>query len=428
MLPNKDRVGQRFAILGAGISGAAALRLVQALGGQAQLFDEKVAADVAFFERADVAHFDAFILSPGFAASHAWRILAESSGKPCYGELGFAAQYWQGLIYAVTGTNGKTTITNLLTEALQVSGSVAVAAGNIGLPLSDAVRSAANQAGSVLVCEVSSFQAELPLGLKLDALLWSNFAEDHLDRYGSMSAYFKAKAQLLACLKHDGLWLIAQSLSPWIEEFIAHTNVSVLPHDCGSCRLQLAADSNYRNAPNDENLDLVARFWRALGAPMDALQCAANSGQIAAHRLNLEASLGGVSFWNDSKATNFHAVWAAFESLSGPIFWIGGGRGKGGDLTHFAQSVLQRVEAVFLYGEVAEQFAQHLYNDSVRVQQYTSLESAVRAAAAAAAELPLAHVLLSPGFSSLDQFNSYAERGKCFISTVLSLMPAVSSD
>lgn len=423
-----DRPKQRIAILGAGLSGQAALRLVHALGDHGQLFDEKAGEGASIYEASCVAEFGAFILSPGFAAAHPWRLMAEASGKPCYSELGFAAQYWKGAIYAVTGTNGKTTITNLLAEALQASGRVALTAGNIGYPLSDAVLSAVNQTTSVVVCEVSSFQAELPVGLELDALLWSNFAEDHLDRYDSMWAYFAAKAQLFACLKDDGICVLGESLQPWLERFQQQHPLRVKFDTSAPCPLELSIHSSYRSEPHCKNLELVARFWNAMDLPSAGLETAANQGQLAPHRLKLEATWQGVCFWNDSKATNFHAALAALHALSGPIYWIGGGRGKGGDLATFGQAVLERVEAVFLYGEIADEFARHLNNDSVPVQVYTDLEAAVQAATIAARVRDPSHVLLSPGFASLDQFNSYAERGKCFISAVLSLMRADPSD
>ncbi len=135
--------------------------------------------------------------------AHPWRVLAEGSGRPCYSELGFAALHWRGKLLGVTGTNGKTTITSLLCNALEAAGQSAVEAGNIGTALSDCVLGDANHEEATAVCEISSFQAELPLGLQLDGLIWSNFAEDHLDRYGSMAEYFAAKAQLLTCLRAD---------------------------------------------------------------------------------------------------------------------------------------------------------------------------------------------------------------------------------
>ena len=175
-----------IAVFGLGVSGRAALKLVEALGAQGLCFD----AQGADFSTADCERCDAFIFSPGFAARHPWRLLCEQSGKPCFSELGFAAQFWPGKLLAVTGTNGKTTVTKLLCEALNQVGHPAVTAGNIGTPLSTRVLDA--DAGWA-VCEISSFQAELPEGLALDGLLWTNFAEDHLDRYADMEEYLRQK-------------------------------------------------------------------------------------------------------------------------------------------------------------------------------------------------------------------------------------------
>jgi UDP-N-acetylmuramoylalanine--D-glutamate ligase len=192
-----------YAIFGAGMSAQAARRLVLSLGFSVVLFDEAGEGDRTTFVEDDLSEFVCFIVSPGFSVEHPWRLMAEASGKPCMSELAFAARYWKGHTIGITGTNGKSTLTGLVQDALQQSGQVSVAAGNIGYPFSDAVLSEANRPASWAVLEISSFQAEFCSGLVLDALLWSNFAEDHLDRYPSMAAYFNAKARLIDCLKPD---------------------------------------------------------------------------------------------------------------------------------------------------------------------------------------------------------------------------------
>jgi UDP-N-acetylmuramoylalanine--D-glutamate ligase len=172
---------KRVAIFGAGVSGLAARRLALSLGLEVCLFDEGGKGDRTQFSLDSVRDFCAFIFSPGFANAHPWRVLAAGSGCPCYSELGFAARHWRGKLIGITGTNGKTTITSLLCDGLHAAGRVAVAAGNIGTPLSDFVLRNVNGTQTYAVCEISSFQAELPRGLHLDGLIWSNFAEDHLE-------------------------------------------------------------------------------------------------------------------------------------------------------------------------------------------------------------------------------------------------------
>ncbi|WP_162029072.1 MULTISPECIES: UDP-N-acetylmuramoyl-L-alanine--D-glutamate ligase [unclassified Lentimonas] len=414
---------ERVAIFGAGVSGQAARRLAAALGLDGCLFDEGGAGEASEFLQDDLGGFDAFIFSPGFALTHPWRMLAEGSGLPCYSELGFAALHWRGRLLGVTGTNGKTTITSLLCDALESAGQIAVEAGNIGTPLSDVVLSDANQAEAIAVCEISSFQAELPLGLQLDGLIWSNFAEDHLDRYDSMTEYFAAKAKLLSCLRADAPSVLGADVVAFDSRVVDIRNSIVVDGDSALVEA-LAPQSPFCIQPQRTNFALVAALWSALDLPEGALVDSANVFQLAAHRLSQVATWGGVSFWNDSKATNFHAALAALDALDAPIFWIGGGSGKGGDLDAFAQLVASKVEAAFVYGVSAPSLAEVLCPLHVRVEVHSDFVEAVEAAVRAALANAPSVVLLSPGFASFDQFPGYAARGKSFISTVLSLKDA----
>lgn len=405
---------RRIAVFGAGVSGQAAIKLIEALGAEAVCFDEKNRA----FTEVELAGCDAFVFSPGFAADHPWRAQCVRSGKPCYSELGFAAQFWPGQVLGITGTNGKTTVTGLLCGALNRAGLTAVTAGNIGTPLSEQVLSVN---ADWAVCEISSFQAELPEALELDGLLWTNFAEDHLDRYADMAEYFAAKANLLNCLKSGAPVVVGESVALQNDRF------KIAP-EWANFSEKLSEQSPFALSPQSDNVQLAASLWCALGLPEAALVEAANAFQLAPHRLSKVAEWGGVSFWNDSKATNFHAALAATQALELPVFWIGGGSGKGGDLEAFASSLGQRITAAFVYGEVAETLAGALEKHLPRVQVHPRFEDAVAAASQTAlAEAPAA-VLLSPGFASFDQFRSYAERGESFISSVLSLKDGAYAD
>ena len=235
---------KRVAIFGAGVSGQAARRLVLSLGLELCLFDEAGRGDTADFSAASLSRFDAFVFSPGFSIAHPWRVLVQRSGRPCYSELGFAAIHWRGRLLGVTGTNGKTTITSLLCNAFNSAGQPAVAAGNIGTPLSDYVLGDANHADATAVCEISSFQAELPEGLQLDGLIWSNFAEDHLDRYESMAEYFASKAQLLSCLRPGAPSVLGVDVLAFDPEVSGISASVVVDKDSGLID-QLAPDSAF---------------------------------------------------------------------------------------------------------------------------------------------------------------------------------------
>jgi UDP-N-acetylmuramoylalanine--D-glutamate ligase len=339
-------------------------------------------------------------------------------------EIAFAARYWDGKVIGVTGTNGKSTLTALIDKALSISGHVSVAAGNIGYPFSDAVLSEANQSDAYAVLEISSFQAELLDGLLLDGLLWTNFAEDHLDRYGSMSRYFRAKASMFNCLKRNGLCVIGSQVAHWMASQRKAFDGYTIAQELADLVHQLAADSVFQRFPYSENFSLAAELWRLMDQPSGALIEAANSLALLPHRLNLVAKCGSAHFWNDSKATNFHATLAALRSLDRPIVWIGGGRAKGGDVEAFAQQAGGQVDTAVLYGEVAERLAKALKGSLESVHVYECFDHAIAAASELAAKIPHANVLLSPGFSSYDQFDSFDARGKNFNDTVLSLKNA----
>ena len=395
-----------------------------AKGFEAVLIDEAGRGDRTTFESGDEVEFACCIFSPGFAADHPWRALAESSSIPCLSEIAFAATHWQGRIVGITGTNGKTTLTALLDNALRHAGYTSVAAGNIGYPFSDAVLSDSNQTKAFAVVEISSFQAELADGLELDAFLWTNFAEDHLDRYASMARYFSAKARLFDCLKKEGICVVSPQVANWMAAMGKDFNACTVAYRDPLLARQLSPDSVFRHYPYSENYSLAAELWWLMDERSSALVEAATTSVLAPHRLQVVAELGGVRYWNDSKATNFHATLAALSSVDRPIVWIGGGRTKGGDVEAFAQEVAGHVEAAVVYGEVADRLAGALSGSLDSIHVYHRFADAVLAAAALAAAIPDANVLLSPAFSSLDQFDSYEARGKSFMEMVLSLKSA----
>ncbi len=381
-------MSKHYAIFGAGLSAQAACRLARAKGLSVVLIDEAGEGDQATFEASDLERFGCFVFSPGFAAEHPWRILAEASGSPCLSEIALAAHYWDGKVIGVTGTNGKSTLTALIDKALSISGHVSVATGNIGYPFSDAVLSEANQSDAYAVLEISSFQAELADGLLLDGFLWTNFAEDHLDRYDSMSRYFRAKARLFNCLKRDGLCVIGSQVAHWMASQRKAFDGYTIACEVADLAHQLDADSVFQQFPYSENFSLAAELWRLMDQPSGALIEAANSLALLPHRLKVVAECGSVRFWNDSKATNFHATLAALRSIDRPIVWIGGGRVKGGDVEAFAQQAGPQVAMAVLYGEVAERLAKALKGSLGSVHVYERFDHAIAAAAGVATVTP----------------------------------------
>src|SRR5436190_828598 len=183
-------LAQPVAIFGGGVSGGGVCALLAEIGVHGRIYDVNAGRGFEFTAAAARQH-ALVVFSPGFAPEHPWLQRARAAGVRCLGELDFASLFWRGKIIAITGTNGKTTLTEFLTHALGLAGCEAHAAGNIGHPLA---RLAAEKRGgtkdSIAVCEVSSFQAETLEYFRANATLWTNFAEDHLERHRGLESYF----------------------------------------------------------------------------------------------------------------------------------------------------------------------------------------------------------------------------------------------
>lgn len=414
-------MGERVAILGMGVSGEAAADLARIKGDTAVVFDEKTDTGGAFLKTEDLAEFDRIVISPGFAIGHPWRQMAQSSGKPCLGETAYAAESWRGKVYGVTGTNGKTSLTQLLTAAFNEAGVEALACGNIGLPFSKAVASESNKPEAVAVCELSSFQAELAEGLQLDALVWTNFAPDHLDRYKDAAEYFSAKWSLVKCLKPTSPFLYGGEVSLAMGQYQAQADGIMVRSDAVELA-GLAPDSPFQGPPQKENLVLAQALWKSLGLDSQALLRAAQAFVLPEYRLQLVAEAEGVRYWNDSKATNFHAVRAALSAMPDKsVIWIGGGRSKAEDPAKLAAYLNGRISHACVYGENALELEKVLTAAEVPVFRATDCGAAIEAASRLAQKESPAQVLFSPGFASFDLFESYKKRGKYFNSVVLSL-------
>jgi len=413
-----SRLARPVAVLGAGISGEGARALLASLGSVTSVYDR----DGEAFTAAAARRHALVVFSPGFSLHHPWLEEARKAGGICMAELDFASLFWNGRLLAVTGTNGKTTLTEFLTFALNAVGIRAYAAGNIGLPLSRLVADLdGGEAGLTAVCEVSSFQAEQLGHFTAQGLLWTNFAEDHLERHGRMEDYFTAKWELV----------------PRVPGGRVFAGSSVARHAAGFNRLLPAgaavategqpddprlAGTAFAHYPQRENFLLALAWWQAEGLSLDALYEAAARFRLGRHRLAPVATIDGVTFWNDSKATNFHAVEAALGGFRRPVVLIAGGRAKGGDIAGFARRIAPRLAHVVLIGETAPALAAALAGTGVAHTVAGSIEEAVRGAAAAA---PAGgDVLLSPGFASFDMFRNYEDRGERFERAVHELHPA----
>lgn len=401
-------------ILGTGISGRAVAALCEKLGLSYSFFDEKTGSRLS---RQDVDKQDLFVYSPGFRQDHPWLEWIRQGAKPCLGEWNLGASLWQGPFISITGTNGKTTLTELLARAFQLAKVPALALGNNSYPLCQALADGASPE-TLAVCELSSFQAENTAFLQSDALVWTNISEDHLDRYETLEAYFKAK------------WNLTQTLKPTAPFFTeadilqkANTYGLDLPPTVQLVdkieKDALTLPSAFSLGGQKSNYHLARAFWKTTGLDIAFFDQAAEAFQPLKHRLQKIATVQGGAYWNDSKGTNFSATLMALKSFEKPVYWIGGGQSKGGDLEGFCTSIVPYIEKAFLIGETAPQLKAMLEAQGRLAILFSSLEGLLLELLKGHPPPPGQNVVLSPGFSSLDQFKNYAERGDVFERMVL---------
>jgi UDP-N-acetylmuramoylalanine--D-glutamate ligase len=412
------RLAKPAAVLGGAVSGAGAVELLRKIGADSVVYDQN---GTPFTPDAAQRH-GLVVYSPGFPPSHPWLGMAREAGCISMGEIDFASIFWRGRIVAVTGTNGKTTLTEFLAHALCSTGRRALAAGNIGIPLSQLV--AEHEGGGAeitAVCEVSSFQSERLGHFCADSLLWTNLAEDHLERHGTMEAYFMAKWELVLRTP-PGRFFAGSS----VQRFAARYGHPIAEASCVASEAQspdprLGA-TPFAAYPQRENFIMAAAWWRSQGYPESDLYAAAGTFRIGRHRLSRVAMVDGVSYWNDSKGTNFHAVEGALSSFDSPVVLVAGGRSKGGDVAGFVRRIAPKVAYAVLIGETSGVMGAACDAAGLPHAACLSLEDAVRTAATVARHG--GNVLLSPGFSSFDMFRNYEERGSRFEKAVKELSAA----
>lgn len=407
-------------LFGLGVSGQAVLDLFQRAEVPVIAYDEREGEDArrGFGPSAAKQH-AVVVYSPGFRLDHPWLVAAREAGCLCVGEMELAARFWHGELIAVTGTNGKTTLSEFLAYALKRQGHDAVAAGNNGYPLSRLAGKPGLE-GTVAICETSSFQCESLYAFRAEAIFWTNFSETHLDRYGEMEPYFRAKWRLLKCCQPKGRIYVGEEVVPWAERFGLNfpAQTRIIPRD-STPKWHLPEQSAFHPPAQRANLALAAAFWKDRRLPPLALRRAAETFAGRAHRLHCVGEVLGVSYWNDSKATNFAATLGALDRFATPPIWIGGGQDRGGDVEGFARQMASRVSLAIVYGQAAPTLQRAIIAAGGKVEQVSDLTTAVEIAwHHARAE---GHVLFSPGFASQDQFPSYAERGSSFENAVAQL-------
>jgi UDP-N-acetylmuramoylalanine--D-glutamate ligase len=366
----------------------------------------------------------AVVVSPGVPIQHpVFRL-----GLPVLSEVELAGRLATAPVVAVTGTNGKTTVTTMVARMLEASGRRALAAGNIGLPLFDAVFSSAE----VLVVEVSSFQLALTEQFRPQVAVWLNLAPDHLDWHPSFEHYAASKAKVWAnqgptdvavANAEDAAVMAAASSAPGrLVTFGLGTGDYRVEGErlCGpGGEIIICAGDLPRSFPHDRANALAATAAAvSAGADLEACRSVLVSFEGLPHRVEPVAELGGVRFYDDSKATTPASVLAALSGFESVVL-IAGGRNKGLDLSVLGEG-RRRLRAVVAMGEAADEIAAAFNGPAgVPVIRAWSMADAVKAAASAAEAGDA--VLLSPGCTSFDWYSSYAERGEEFARLVREL-------
>jgi UDP-N-acetylmuramoylalanine--D-glutamate ligase len=436
--------GKKVLILGAGVTGNAVARLLEELGASVKIADQNPPLDFANHPITDLENLDYefAVVSPGWKPDHPLIRALQSKGVALTSEIDLAwefrnlhqpTQKW----VAITGTNGKTTTTELLAAMLNASGISAKACGNVGTTVIESVWD--EQRYEVLVIEISSFQIHWLQEAKFEAIAILNIADDHTDWHGSFAAYTAAKIKLLqftelAVINAQDSHLVSSSKEfkgrkvlftldtpkpgqlGLVENLLVDRAFTLNVNEAGAiCEL----DKVRPTVPHSvANTLAAAALARGLGADYEGIQSAIETFVPGRHRLELILEKDGIRWINDSKATNPHAAQAALYSNTNSI-WIAGGLAKGANFQELIAKCANRIKSALLIGTDRDLIAAELEKNGVeyfRVDGEPVMEQVVLKAKNLANAGDT--VLLAPACASMDQFKNYSDRGDQFADAV----------
>jgi UDP-N-acetylmuramoylalanine--D-glutamate ligase len=376
---------------------------------------------------------DLIVVSPGVPADAPLLVQARGLGEPVIGEIELAAQFLPGPIVAITGSNGKTTTTTLTGEILTAGGLPTLVGGNIGTPAISLAEHAKPE--TVIVLEVSSFQLETIQKFHPKIAVVLNVTPDHLDRHRTFEAYVDAKARMFenqtsedfAVLNEDDPTCVAMRARTGAKVFwfSRHKEVkqgawvrdgNIMFRDSeGQREIMQVSEIPLKGAHNLENVLAAVCAGALMGCAPEKIRQAVRDFKAVEHRLEFVATIRGVDYYNDSKATNVDATIKALESFPANIHLILGGKDKGSDYSVLHDLLRQRVKRVYTIGAAAAKIESQLVSPKigdVEVVRAETLENALRKANAVA--VPGDVVLLAPACASFDQFKNYEQRGQAF--------------
>jgi UDP-N-acetylmuramoylalanine--D-glutamate ligase len=465
MLKLKDK---KVVVLGMGMSGLAAAEVLARRGARVVVSEEKdndrfkeslaflhlrgVKTELGGHREETLNKAELIVTSPGIPLNILPLQRAREKGVPIIGEVELAYRISSGLSFiAVTGTNGKTTTTALIGKILREGGKKAVAAGNIGFPLSQEVLKASP--GDIMVVEISSFQLETIEEFKPQVSVILNISPDHLDRHSAIEDYIAAKKRVFSNQKEEDS-LVLNADDPIVSQFAREAKAQVFPFSrkkklkrgvfvekgrimSGGKKICLVEEINLPGLHNLENCLAAIAVSLIYNIDLGALRKSLQEFSPLEHRLEYVDEIKGVKFINDSKGTNVEAVLRALETVSGPVVLIAGGRdkarlvngqagaGQGSDFFKWRDLLKEKVRALILLGEARGRIKSAL-SDFKNIEEVKTVEESVRKG------YSLAHpgdsVLLSPGCTSFDMFKNFEERGNIFKEAVKQLKRSEAYD
>lgn len=444
--------GKRVLVVGLGKSGVGSALFLKQHGARVTVSDSKseaelhehipvllengIAVETGGHGERTFGQQDLIVISPGVPVNAPALEPARKMGIPIIGEVELAARFLKGKIVAITGSNGKTTTTALAGDVIAASGANTLVGGNIGTPAISLVEGSSNDSFTVL--EVSSFQLETIESFCPEIGVVLNVTPDHLDRHGTFDVYWEAKRRIFenqsagefAVLNADDpeAARMAKGLKSQLRWFSRKKEVAsgafvrgdriFYKDEKGEREIMPISDMQLKGEHNVENVLAAVTIGAIVGVAPEKIWQAVKNFKAVEHRLEYVATVNGVEFYNDSKATNVDATIKALESFPRNIHIILGGKDKGSDYTVLKPFLKERVKRVYTIGAAAEKIESHIAG-SAEITKAVTIDVAVRKAMEAAS--PGDVVVLAPACASFDQFTSYEHRGKVFKELVRAL-------
>jgi len=440
-----DLNNKRVLVVGLGRSGVASALFLKQRGAQVTVSDSKpqeqlgeeipvlldhgIAVETGGHGERTFHGQDLIVVSPGVPVDSPPLVQARALGEPVIGEIELAAQFLPKNIVAITGSNGKTTTTTLTGEIIAAGGYATHVGGNIGTPAVSLVDAA--RPDSIIVLEVSSFQLETIQIFRPKVAVVLNVTPDHLDRHRTFETYVDAKARIFENQQADD-FAVLNGDDPVCVELAGRTPAQVFwfsrkkevqqgtfvrdgrilfRDSAGQKEVTLASEIPLKGAHNLENSLAAVCVGVLMKCVPERIRAAVHKFKAVEHRLEYVATIRGVEYYNDSKATNVDATIKALESFPANIHLILGGKDKGSDYTVLNDLLRERVKYVYTIGAAAAKIESQI-KEAAETVHAESLDNAVQRASANAQ--PGDIVLLAPACASFDQFRNYEHRGKVF--------------